>query len=143
MRRGDGHLLPLLSMNAVATSFLCVFIFVFIGETTQVKTEDDVIYRPNLPGFQDQDDGSAVLGQRDSELLVSYVAPDVWLFTTRSKALCVCVCGAHIRTVSSDALQLARRCAANVGKPLSLCARPLVSSKYSFNPTFTTCCLPP
>ena len=39
----------------------------------EVKTEDDVIYRPNLPGFQDMEDSSAVLGQRDSELLLSYL----------------------------------------------------------------------
>lgn len=36
-----------------------------------IKTEDDVIYRPNLPGFEDQ--SGAVLNQRDSELLLSYM----------------------------------------------------------------------
>lgn len=36
-----------------------------------IKTEDDVIYRPNLPTFEDQ--GGAVLNQRDSELLISYM----------------------------------------------------------------------
>ena len=40
----------------------------------KVRTEDDVIYRPNLPGFQNDDDvDPAVLGQRDSELLISYL----------------------------------------------------------------------
>jgi len=39
----------------------------------KVETEDDVIYRPNLPGFQDDDAHPAMLGQRDSELLISYL----------------------------------------------------------------------
>ena len=37
-----------------------------------VKTEDDVIYRPTLPGFAEIG-GSDILGQRDSELLLSYL----------------------------------------------------------------------
>jgi thiol-disulfide isomerase/thioredoxin len=36
-----------------------------------VKTEDDVIYRPNLPNFEDK--YGQVLNQRDSELLISYL----------------------------------------------------------------------
>ncbi len=36
-----------------------------------VKTEDDVIYRPNLPTFEDK--YGQVLNQRDSELLISYL----------------------------------------------------------------------
>ena len=36
-----------------------------------IQSEDDVIYRPNLPTFEDQ--GGAVLNQRDSELLISYM----------------------------------------------------------------------
>jgi hypothetical protein len=36
-----------------------------------VKTEDDVIYRPNLPNFEDKH--GQVLNQRDSELLISYL----------------------------------------------------------------------
>ena len=36
-----------------------------------IKTEDDVIYRPNLPNFGG--DCGAVLNQRDSELLISYM----------------------------------------------------------------------
>lgn len=36
-----------------------------------IKTEDDVIYRPNLPNFEDQ--FGQVLNQRDSELLISYL----------------------------------------------------------------------
>ena len=36
-----------------------------------IKTEDDVIYRPNLPNFEDK--YGQVLNQRDSELLVSYL----------------------------------------------------------------------
>eukprot|EP00750_Incisomonas_marina_P014138 INCI17609.11.p1 GENE.INCI17609.11~~INCI17609.11.p1 ORF type:complete len:5029 (+),score=1065.32 INCI17609.11:298-15384(+) len=39
----------------------------------KIRTEDDVIYRPNLPGFQDEEEDPAVLGQRDSELLISYL----------------------------------------------------------------------
>jgi hypothetical protein len=45
-------------------------IFYFKAKPT-VKTEDDVIYRPNLPSF-DVGQG-AVLTQRDSELLISYL----------------------------------------------------------------------
>eukprot|EP01038_Epipyxis_sp_PR26KG_P004458 gene4458-6304_t len=37
----------------------------------QIKTEDDVIYRPNLPSFEDK--YGQVLNQRDSELLISYL----------------------------------------------------------------------
>lgn len=37
-----------------------------------VRTEDDVIYRPHLPGFAEPG-GSDILGQRDSELLLSYL----------------------------------------------------------------------
>jgi hypothetical protein len=36
-----------------------------------IKTEDDVIYRPNLPNFEDK--FGQVLNQRDSELLISYL----------------------------------------------------------------------
>ena len=36
-----------------------------------IKTEDDIIYRPNLPGFEDRH--GQVLNQRDSELLLSYL----------------------------------------------------------------------
>lgn len=36
-----------------------------------IKTEDDVIYRPNLPTFEDK--YGQVLNQRDSELLISYL----------------------------------------------------------------------
>jgi hypothetical protein len=36
-----------------------------------VRTEDDVIYRPNLPSFEDK--YGQVLNQRDSELLISYL----------------------------------------------------------------------
>ena len=36
-----------------------------------IKTEDDVIYRPNLPSFEDK--YGQVLNQRDSELLISYL----------------------------------------------------------------------
>lgn len=36
-----------------------------------IKTEDDVIYRPNLPSFEDT--YGQVLNQRDSELLISYL----------------------------------------------------------------------
>ena len=36
-----------------------------------IKTEDDVIYRPNLPTFEGQ--FGQVLNQRDSELLISYL----------------------------------------------------------------------
>ena len=36
-----------------------------------IRTEDDVIYRPNLPNFEDQ--FGQVLNQRDSELLISYL----------------------------------------------------------------------
>lgn len=36
-----------------------------------IKTEDDVIYRPNLPNFEDK--YGQVLNQRDSELLISYL----------------------------------------------------------------------
>jgi hypothetical protein len=36
-----------------------------------IRTEDDVIYRPNLPTFED--DFGQVLNQRDSELLISYL----------------------------------------------------------------------
>ena len=39
-----------------------------------VKTEDDVIYRPNLPTFADSSSAAGqVLGQRDSELLLSFL----------------------------------------------------------------------
>jgi thiol-disulfide isomerase/thioredoxin len=37
----------------------------------KIKSEDDVIYRPNLPGFDDE--AGQVLNQRDSELLISYM----------------------------------------------------------------------
>lgn len=36
-----------------------------------IRTEDDVIYRPNLPSFEDN--FGQVLNQRDSELLISYL----------------------------------------------------------------------
>ena len=36
-----------------------------------IRTEDDVIYRPNLPNFEDS--FGQVLNQRDSELLISYL----------------------------------------------------------------------
>ncbi|KAJ1420484.1 hypothetical protein B484DRAFT_433531, partial [Ochromonadaceae sp. CCMP2298] len=36
-----------------------------------IRTEDDVIYRPNLPNFEDQ--FGQVLNQRDSELLLSFL----------------------------------------------------------------------
>lgn len=36
-----------------------------------IKTEDDVIYRPNLPNFEDK--YGPILNQRDSELLISYL----------------------------------------------------------------------
>lgn len=36
-----------------------------------IKTEDDVIYRPNLPSFEDK--FGQILNQRDSELLISYL----------------------------------------------------------------------
>jgi hypothetical protein len=36
-----------------------------------IKTEDDVIYRPNLPNFEDK--FGQVLNQRDAELLISYL----------------------------------------------------------------------
>lgn len=36
-----------------------------------IKTEDDVIYRPNLPSFENQE--GQVLNQRDSELLISFM----------------------------------------------------------------------
>jgi hypothetical protein len=36
-----------------------------------IRTEDDVIYRPNLPNFEDK--FGQVLNQRDSELLISYL----------------------------------------------------------------------
>lgn len=36
-----------------------------------INTEDDVIYRPNLPSFEDK--YGQVLNQRDSELLISYL----------------------------------------------------------------------
>eukprot|EP01033_Poteriospumella_lacustris_P010457 gene10460-7435_t len=36
-----------------------------------IKSEDDVIYRPNLPAFDDK--AGQVLNQRDSELLISYM----------------------------------------------------------------------
>lgn len=36
-----------------------------------IKTEDDVIYRPNLPTFEDK--YGQVLNQRDSELMISYL----------------------------------------------------------------------
>jgi hypothetical protein len=36
-----------------------------------IKTEDDVIYRPNLPSFENK--YGQVLNQRDSELLISYL----------------------------------------------------------------------
>ena len=38
-----------------------------------IKTEDDVIYRPNLPSFEDNKKQGQVLGQRDSELLISFL----------------------------------------------------------------------
>eukprot|EP00961_Rhodomonas_salina_P039250 527511-Rhodomonas_salina.1 len=41
-----------------------------------LHTEDDVIYRPNLPSFEDASGaktGGAVLSQRDSELLISFL----------------------------------------------------------------------
>lgn len=38
-----------------------------------IHTEDDVIYRPNLPGFEDSRAQGQVLGQRDSELLISFL----------------------------------------------------------------------
>ena len=37
----------------------------------QIKTEDDVIYRPNFPSFEDK--FGQVLNQRDSELMISYL----------------------------------------------------------------------
>ena len=43
----------------------------FYVPTPPVKTEDDVIYRPNLPTFEDK--YGQVLNQRDSELLISYL----------------------------------------------------------------------
>jgi len=38
-----------------------------------VKTEDDVVYRPNLPGFDLAGVPGAILSQRDSELLISFL----------------------------------------------------------------------
>ena len=38
-----------------------------------VRTEDDVIYRPNLPSFEDFKSQGQVLGQQDSELLISFL----------------------------------------------------------------------
>ncbi len=43
-----------------------------------LKTEDDAIYRPNLPSFDDDGTGKSgpggvSLGQRDSELLISFL----------------------------------------------------------------------
>ena len=38
-----------------------------------IRTEDDVIYRPNLPSFEDDKEQGQVLGQRDSELLISFL----------------------------------------------------------------------
>ena len=43
----------------------------FYLEDTVVKSEDDVIYIPNLPNFEDKH--GQVLNQRDSELLISYL----------------------------------------------------------------------
>ena len=71
----------------------------------EVRTEDDVIYRPKLPGFNDNEDNGGggdgdgsdaeeeddslasqqpVLTQRDSELLISCVRACV--------CVCACVC---------------------------------------------------
>jgi hypothetical protein len=43
----------------------------FYVPSPAVKTEDDIIYRPNLPSFEDQH--GQVLNQRDAELLLSYL----------------------------------------------------------------------
>ena len=43
----------------------------FFLPSPAVKTEDDIIYRPNLPDFADR--YGQVLSQRDSELLLSYL----------------------------------------------------------------------
>ena len=56
-----------------------------------LRTEDDVIYRPGLPGFGDAASGApAALGQRDAELLLSFLTvpyirlPLVLTFFSRS-----------------------------------------------------------
>jgi len=44
----------------------------YLGKPT-VRTEDDVIYRPNLPGFELAGVAGQILSQRDSELLISFL----------------------------------------------------------------------
>jgi uncharacterized membrane protein YgcG len=47
----------------------------FYVEPPRIRTEDDVIYRPNLPSFQtdERPELGQMLGQRDSELLLSFL----------------------------------------------------------------------